>query len=486
MSGADFDGDTVMCIPTHDSRGRVKIISKKPLSQLEGFDNKLQYGPDPDAKVVEVDGTKYSYRNGKKYRIMGKSQTNIEMGKISNLITDMTLGGAPDDQIAAAVKHSMVVIDAEKHKLDYKASYIDNNIAALKKEWQPKYDSNGNQVGSGGAATILSKSKSPENVLKRKGEARINIKGKKWYDPSKPEGSLLYVTAPDKEVYYADSKYDKKTGIKTVVTTSGKKIEYNMNDKAARDKYEPVMRKDAKTGKVTYTNKDGSISYRVKQRTIESTKMRETDDAYKLVSNNGKGHPMEMLYADYANAMKAMANKARKEMVTTGNLKSDPTAKKTYAKEVKDLEERLNEALKNSAKERTANRLTAVDMKRRKEEDPNMTKEEVKKLSQRTLSKYRDEVGAVSRRDRAIKISDREWEAIQAGAISERKLKQILQNSDPDTLRARAMPKSTNTLSSAQVARIKSMNASNFTLSQIAEKMNISPSLVSKYLKGEK
>ena len=95
-------------------------------------------------------------------------------------------------------------------------------------------------------------------------------------------------------------------------------------------------------------------------------------------------------------------------------------------------------------------------------------------------------MGSVSRRDRAIAITDKEWEAIQAGAISENKLKKILSNSDVDSLRERAMPKTRNTLSTAQINRIKRMNDSNFTLSQIAEKMNLSPSTIANYLKGEK
>ena len=479
LSGADFDGDTVMCIPTHDRKGKVKIASQPALEGLKGFDNKLQYGSE---ERIGPDGKKHYYRGDREIKIM--KNTNTQMGIISNLITDMTLAGANSTELAQAVRHSMVVIDAEKHKLDYKQSYIDNNIAALQKKYQPKFDTDGNVVGGGGAATILSRSKGQQPVLKRKGEARINTKGKSWYDPSKPEGSLLYTTAPDKDVYYADSTYDKKTGMKTVVTTKGKKITYNMNDKDSRDKYEPVMRKDPKTGKVTYTNKDGSISYRTKERTINSTRMAETDDATTLVSSSR--HPMELLYADYANSMKAMANRARKEKIATGNLVSNPNAKKIYQKEVSSLEAKLNDALKNTVRERTATRLATAEIKRKQENDPDMKPGDLKKVSQRSLTKYRQEVGSISRRDRAIQITDKEWEAIQAGAISENKLKKILDNSDPDTLRERAMPKPKATLNTTQINRIKAMNASNFTLNQIAEKMNLSPSTVSKYLKGVK
>ena len=488
LSGADFDGDTVMCIPTHDKNGKVKITSTintikeydpKTNTGLTGFDNKLQYGTE---ERIEPDGSKAYYRNGRKVKIM--KNTNTQMGIISNLISDMTLAGAEKEEILAATRHSMVVIDAEKHKLDYQQSYIDNNIAALQKRYQPKHDADGNVIGGGGASTIISRSKGQQPVDKRKGEARINIKGKSWYDPSKPEGSLLYTTAPDKDLFYADSTYDKKTGVKTVKTTDGKTITYNMNSKADRDKYEPVLKKNPKTGEVSYTNKDGSITYRTKKRTVDSTRMAETNDAMTLVSSSR--HPMEILYADYANSMKAMANKARIEMVRTGNLESNPTAKKIYAQEVSSLEAKLNDALKNTVRERAAVRLASAEIKAKKEANPDMKKDDLKKTSQRTLTKYRSEVGSISRRDRAVQITDKEWEAIQAGAISENKLKKILDNSDPDILRERAMPKAKSTLNTAQVNRIKAMSASNFTLNQIAEKMNLSPSTVSKYLKGAK
>ena len=477
LSGADFDGDTVMCIPTHDKKGKVRITSQDELEDLKGFDNKLQYGY--TSKKVDADGTEHYYRGNKEFKIM--KNTNTQMGIISNLITDMTLGGADSKELARAVKHSMVVIDAEKHKLDYVQSYRDNNIAELQRLYQPKRNKKGELTG-GGASTIISKAKGEERVPKRKGEGKINIKGKKWYDPSRPEGALIYTKADDKDLYYVDSTYNKKTGLKTIVKADGKTITYDMNDKAAKAKYDPVMKKDPKTGDVYYTSKDGKIRYNTLTRTIKSTKMAETDDAMTLVST--ARHPMELLYADYANSMKAMANQARKEIIKTGNLEYSPTANKIYKKEVSDLMARLNDALKNSVRERTAIRLASSEIKRKQQDDPDMKPGDLKKLSQRSLSKYREEVGSISRKKRALVISDREWEAIQAGAISENKLKQILKNTDPDSLRERAMPKAKNTLSTAQINRIKRLSDSNFTLNQIAEKMNLSPATVSNYLKG--
>lgn len=466
LSGADFDGDTVMAIPTHDRAGKVKITSTPPLKGLEGFDPKMEY--------PEREGMRYM-----KDPKTGKDSTQMEMGIISNLITDMTLAGAKPEELARAVRHSMVVIDAGKHKLDYKQSEIDNNIAELKRSYQRHVDENG-RVHYGGASTILSKSKGEVTIDKRQGSPKINLKGKEWYDPSKPEGSLIYKTNED--LYYPVRKYDKDTGEVTLRTTAGKKVSYKVTDPDAVEKYAPVKNVNKETGEVTYTNKAGDISYKVNTKKQKSTRMAEVDDAYDLVSE--AKHPTELLYADYANTMKSLANQARIEMANTGKIKYSATAKSVYAKEVASLNAKLNTAELNKSKERAAQRLANAEIAAKKASDPTMSKKDEKKASQQALTKYRTEVGSVSRRDRSIKITDSEWDAIQAGAVSENILTKILNNTDIDNLRERATPRTSTTLSTSKINQIKSMNDSNYTLSQIAAKLNVSTSTVSKYLKG--
>ena len=424
LSGADFDGDTVMCIPTNDKAGKVKIISTPPLKGLEGFDPKTAY---PERK-----GMKYM-----KDPVTGKDSTQMQMGVISNLITDMTLKGATQDELARAVRHSMVVIDAGKHKLDYKQSEIDNNIAALKKKYQTTIDADGREH-TGGASTLLSRSKGEESVLKRQGSPKVNLKGKAWYDPSKPEGSLVYQIADD--VNYEVPKVNRRTGEVTIVT---------------------------------------------KQRTQRSTKMAETDDAKTLISDANT--PMERLYADYANRMKDLANRARVEAANTGKIAYSKTAKATYSEEVRSLDEKLRVALMNAPRERQAqlraNAVVNAKVRRAKEEGQELKNDEIKKAGQQALSRSRADVNSVSRKDRSIKITDREWEAIQSGAISENVLKKILNNADIDELRQRATPRATTTLNQAKINRIKAYSASNYTLGEIAKKLGVSVSTVSKYLK---
>lgn len=424
LSGADFDGDTVMCIPTNDKAGKVKIISTPPLKGLEGFDPKTAY--------PERQGMKYM-----KDPVTGKDSTQMQMGVISNLITDMTLKGATQDELARAVRHSMVVIDAGKHKLDYKQSEIDNNIAALKKKYQTTIDADGREH-TGGASTLLSRSKGEVSVLKRQGSPKVNLKGKAWYDPNKPEGSLVYQIADD--VNYEVPKVNRRTGEVTIVT---------------------------------------------KQRTQRSTKMAETDDAKTLISDANT--PMERLYADYANRMKDLANRARVEAVNTGKIAYSKTAKATYSEEVRSLDEKLRVALMNAPRERQAqlraNAEVNAKVRRAKEEGRELKNDEIKKAGQQALSRSRADVNSVSRKDRSIKITDREWEAIQSGAISENVLKKILNNADVDELRQRATPRATTTLNQAKINRIKAYSASNYTLGEIAKKLGVSVSTVSKYLK---
>lgn len=413
LSGADFDGDTVMCIPTHDPSGKVKITSTPYLKGLEGFDPKDKYGPESYA--------------GREVRLMTKKGTQTEMGVISNLITDMTLTDYDEADLAAAVRHSMVVIDAHKHKLDYKQSEIDNNIAALHKKYQGK--------STGGASTIISRASGEASVDKRKGSPKINKIGTPDYDPSKPEGALIWKTDPD--AYYEVTKVNKRTG---------------------------------------------EVTTKIKVAQQKTTKMAKTDDAYSLVSE--ARHPMEIVYADHANYMKALANEARRELSYTGKINYDANAKRIYQPEVDSLMTKLNIALLNAPRERAAQRMANAEIQDKISKGQLTDKGDIKKASQRALTKYRAEVGSVRRSDRNIDITDREWEAIQAGAISEHKLKQILDNADVDSLRQRATPRATTTLSQGKINKIQAMNASSYTIEEIANSIGVSPSTVSKYLKG--
>ena len=387
LSGADFDGDTVMVIPTG---GKIKITSTHALKGLEGFDPKLEYGGKPEGSFKQM------------------KNTQTEMGKISNLITDMTLKGATEPELARAVRHSMVVIDAEKHHLDYKQSEKDNGIAALKKKYQGYVTDDGEERG--GASTLISRAKSEVSVPKRKGSPKT--------DPD--TGELVWKV--DEDRFYTDPK-------------NGKTVE----------------------------------------RRQKSTQMAEERDPYKLSS----GTPQEEAYAAYASQMKSLANQARKEILSTGKITYSASAKETYQTEVASLTSKLNIALKNAPRERQAQVMANSVVAAKKKDNPGMTKEEIKKASQQALSSARATVGA---KRTPIVITDREWQAIQAGAISENKLTQIINHADIDVLRSYATPRATTTLSTAKINKISSMNASGYTTAEIAESLGVSTSTVRKYL----
>ena len=340
---------------------------------------------------------------------MTKHEHGLEMGKISNLITDMTLRNATDSEKARAVRHSMVVIDAEKHGLDYRRSERENGIAELKRKYQGHYDENGEYHE--GAATLISRAKSEESVPKRQGSPRIA-----------EDGSLVYKTASDNKLYYVDKKGNKK------------------------------------------------------MRTEKSTKMAETKDAYTLVSDANT--PQERAYAEYANKLKALANEARKEMVNTKEIPYSPQARKIYDKEVKSLEAQLKLAELNAPREREAQRIANTVVKAKKEANPEMKTKEIKKASQQAITEARQRVGAARK---PITFTDREWEAIQAGAITKSNLSKIAKYADKNELRERATPRAKTELSDSKKARIKAMKASHYSNQMIAEAIGCSVSTVIKY-----
>lgn len=392
LSGADFDGDTVMAIPVTD---KVNIKSTRALKALEGFDPKTAYAV-PEGNPNNV-------------RLMKKEEKQREMGVISNLITDMTLRGADEDELARAVKHSMVVIDAEKHKLDYKRSERENGIPELKQKWQIRVDEEG-ATHYGGASTLLSRRKQTVRVPERRGSIRVD----------KETGEYIY----------------KESG-RTFI--------------------------DPKTGKERKAEDTVSL-------------ISETKDARTLSS----GTIQENLYADFSNKLKAMANKARKEAANMKGIQRNPEAAKTYAPEVASLKEKYNNMIANKPKERKAMLIANANIKAKIQElglDPTIDKKEIKKISSVEMQRARDSVGASGRKSK-VTFTDREWEAVQAGAISDNMLTKFLNSSDSDEIVKRAMPKNVAVMTSAKMSKANAMLKSGYSYAEIAKACGVPESTV--------
>ena len=397
LSGADFDGDTAIVIPVNS---RVRVVSTKregtAFEELNDFDPK----------------SAYPYREG--MTVMTKQRTQREMGIVSNLITDMTIRGAKPEEIVRAVKHSMVVIDAAKHKLDFKQSEKDNGIAELKKKYQPRYDDDGNVVGYGGASTLLSRRKQTVQVPERRGSSRIN----------------------------------KETG----------EVEYKESGR-------------------TYIDSKGN-----KVKAMQNVPLISTVEDMRSLSS---GHPVENAYADYGNKMKALARKARKEAANMEGLKYSSSANKVYAKEVGDLNNALDIAERNAPKERRAQNIANSVIKAKIQDNPELgdkaNKKMLEKVRSAAIEDARISVGASGKETR-IHITEKQWEAIQAGAITSTKLSKILKYTDPDELKSLAMPKSKTTLTTAKQNKLKQMHNSGYTIAEIADELGVSTGTVSKYL----
>ena len=368
LSGADFDGDTVLVIPNNQN----KIKTSPALDGLKNFDPQRAYPGYPGMKKM--------------------TNTQTEMGKISNLITDMTLQGAPHSELVRAVRHSMVVIDAEKHGLNYKESKDVNGIKDLEKKYQP----------TGGASTIVSRAKGQVRIPERR-ERRAS------------EGGAI----------------DPKTG----------KIVY------------------VETGKVSW--KTGELIKTKEQR------LAVTDDAFELSS----GTPMENLYATQSNRLKTLANKARKESLTISNTKWSESAKKVYKNEVESLDNKLALAIRNRPLERQAQIIANSIITQKKQFEPNMPDDKLKRVKTQALEQARTVTGA---RKSKIVITQEEWNAIQEGAISTTKLRTILDNSDMDVVKELATPRQRLLMTNTKVNRAKSMFESGYTRAEVASALGVS------------
>jgi hypothetical protein len=389
LSGADFDGDTVLVIPNN----KRAVKSTPALEGLKGFDPQV-----------------YKIPEGSPIPRISSSRKQQEMGKVSNLITDMTIHGAGSDELARAVRHSMVVIDSEKHGLDFVQSEKDNGIAALKEKYQ-----GGKRAG---ARTLISRARAPQIVPERtprsaaKGGPIDPVTGKKVFEPTGR-------TIPERKL---------------------------TRDASGRRVYVETGRQIPKTQR--------------------SQQLVETDDAFTLSS----GTKMEGIYAEHSNRLKALANQARKEAVNTKGTPYSPSAKKAYATEVDSLNAKLNLALKNAPLERQAQLLANAQVSQKRQANPHMEPEDVKKIKQLALNEARARTGAKKTK---IVVSQKEWDAIQAGAISTHKLEQIISNSDSDTVKRLAMPKNTPKLTSTKLRRAQSMLASGYTQAEVADALGI-------------
>ena len=378
LSGADFDGDTVLVIPNNQK----KVKTTPSLEKLKGFDPQSAYPA-------------YEGMTRMTPRVKG-----IEMGVVSNLITDMTIRGANADELARAVKHSMVVIDAEKHNLNYKQSAIDNGIAQLKAKYQGSAKS--------GASTLISRA-----------SAEIRV-------PNRTE------------------RIDPKTG-KKIFTPTGESF--------VNAKGETVVKK------------------------FKSKKLAETSDAHRLSS----GTKIEEIYANHSNKLKSMADEARKAMVNTKAKPWSESAKKVYAADVAKLNADLNIAQKNRPLERQAQILANAVVRAKQQANPDMEPATLKKLRSQALAEARTRTGA---KKQQIYITDSQWAAIQAGAISANKLSQILDNADLERVKQLATPKTELLMTTSKRNRAEAMARSGYTQAEIAAALGVSLTTLKKSLGG--
>lgn len=433
LSGADFDGDSVVMLPLVDKTGK-KLnniitsadIDMKPYESLRDFNTKDYQLP---KEVRDTAKTK----NPDKRLIVSDTQRGTEMGKATNLLMDITLAGASGDELCNATKYAMVVIDAKKHGLDWKQAYEDFGIKELKEKYR------GN--GSAGASTLITKSTSEEHV-----------------------------------------PYFNYTTDKSKMTTE--QLEAYNNGENIRNYKEKLVskpdKKDKETGKV--------LSWKQEQATKTSNKMIEAfasgGNAFDLIDPS-RVTTQEVIYANYANKVHDLGNAARKEYRETKTYKVDKEAAKLYAPEVESLSKKVDAAIASKPLTRQVDSLAtsyaSMKMKQEREDSgAELDSERKKKIKREAKERALRQMGVDKNKGVAVTvdITDREWEAIQAHAISTNKLQNIINNTDKNRLKELAMPREKVTLSAAQKTLIESKLAKGAALADIANDLGISVSSI--------
>ena len=405
MSGADFDGDTAYVIP--NNKGKFK--SRDSLKELKNFDPNM-----------------YADKPGTFTPITKRYQQTL-MGVVSNLITDMTLQGAPSNEIARAVKHSMVVIDAEKHKLNYKRSAEENGIDALMKRYMTHVD----KVKYGDLERYNPKTRRVDKVI----------------DPDKLKKDLT----PGKEYTSASTIISRH---KQSVITDGYQVEV------------PDPKSKSGGTKMVWRNKK------------ETYLVNMVKDANVFLGPNAT--KTEHHYADYINELKAFKNKVDSEMSGIKMPARDPKAAKIYAEEVLSMKDKVNQVKINRIKERQAQRMAEVSSKAeiaRRSEDEVLKKDEISRIKQQALNKARSMVGAERT---PVTITDDEWDAVQSNAVSSTLLKELVSFMDDSQLKSLATPRANKQMTDARKSKAKALLANGYTIAQVAEALGVSSSTIGK------
>lgn len=433
LSGADFDGDTVVVIPNE----RKRVSSEHSLAKLQGFDPQVNYrGMD-------------SHTNEMLPGVKRMSNTQTEMGVISNLITDMTIAGATHEELARAVKHSMVVIDAEKHGLDWKRSYEENTIKSLKQRYQP-----GKNYG---ATTIISRSGGKKKIpaLMLRPEADGGHIDKKT-------GELIYVPQT-KNVPIKDPKTGEITWVRQLATRDVRKV-------------------DKKTGEVTWVPMPKTE--RAKSGTRKPGIMvngKQVTDGYDLTSKGRLSPAVERHYADYSNRVRQLANEARLAYTRTSNPLVNPSAKKVYKAEIDSLKAKLVKAQSNAPRERQAQQAAQILIKVKKAGDPGMSDEQLKRVKISAVRTMRKRMGADPYR---VEFTPKEWEAVQSGAVASSVLRELLTKADMDKVRQLATPKTSLLMQPSNVGLAKSLLANGrYTRAEVAKELGVSLSTLDRSIK---
>lgn len=429
LSGADFDGDAVYVIPNN----KKQIKSSPSLKGLKDFD--------PNSYTIDRS------KPGAPKKIDPVTKQH-KMGEVSNLIADMTIKGASVSELTRAVRHSMVIIDSEKHDLDWRKSAADNNISALRNKYQMRESVHFD----------------PETGTVKKGRKSV--------------GGATLVTRADSTVVSGFEKY-RDGSLKTKTAYKKEKVKVPLTDSDGNQLYTKAGKPRTKTISQPVVGKDGKKVLVKVPVQVETPVLDLVKDASILSSGTAK----ENEYASYINQLKVMSNKASKAAQSISLPDRDPKARVKYAKDVASLNNKLKAIEANAPYERQAQLLANNIVSKNINKD--MTSDQKNKMRQQAMEEARGKVGALKKKDLEITFSDSEWEAVQNNAVSHTMLEKLLNNANKTHIKELATPKQSVALPSAKLSKAKTLLSKGYTWDQVAESLGVSTSTLHASIKAK-
>ena len=333
---------------------------------------------------------------------------------------------------------------------------------------EPKYDKNGVITN----ATIVEKTKNTQMGMVSNLITDMTIQGATTSELAKAiKHSMVVIDSYKHNLDYKQSAID--NGIK-----------------ALQKRYQTYVDENGKTRRGAATLLSKKLGGKVQVDYEEVKVFNEKTKRWNTVKEGGKYVPLidtvddanllssgtvvEKLYAGYINQVKGLQQKAFNTALENKGAKYQTGMKELYRPEVESLQQKLHVEYLRAPRERQAQ--LEANKNFYNSLRPGMDLEQQKKLKSQVLAAARQKHNP--RNTEPFKITPKEWEAIDNGAVSHGSLMDILKFGDTTQIKQYATPKERPVIQAPSMARAKALLNNGYTYAQVARELGVSTTTV--------